>query len=80
MYFICHVTSDDHLIERVCKFMGASSLCYATLLINLVTISITMVVIYFHLSREYMFKNYVNLWVEACHGESPSCHVWWSLV
>ena len=25
-------------------------------------------------------KGYANLWVEARHGESPSCYVSWSLV
>ena len=30
--------------------------------------------------RKHMFKDYMNLWVEVPHSESPACHVWWSLV
>ena len=26
------------------------------------------------------WKSYMNLWVEARHGESLSCHIWWPLV
>ena len=42
VYLICHVTLHDHLIEKVCKFMGGTPLCYVTRLIRLVTISIVM--------------------------------------
>ena len=47
MYLICHVTSQDHLIERSYEIMVDSSLCYVTMLISLVTISIVMVEICF---------------------------------
>ena len=43
MYLICHVTSHNYLIERPCKFVGSSFLCYATTLIILVTINIVIV-------------------------------------
>ena len=43
IYLICHVASQDHLIEGSCKFMGGSSLWYVTTLINIVTISIVIV-------------------------------------
>ena len=59
MYLICHVTSDDHLIERACKLMGGNSLCYVTTPISLATISIVMVdmFLFCHVtSREHMFK------------------------
>ena len=42
MFLICHVTTDEHLIDGSCKFMGGSSLRYVTL-ISLVTISIVSV-------------------------------------
>ena len=48
MYLICHVTSDDHLIERACKRMGGNSLCYVTTPISLATISTVMVEICFY--------------------------------
>ena len=31
-------------------------------------------------SREHMFKGLVNLWMEASDGESPPCHIRWSLI
>ena len=55
----CHVTSHDQLIEKPCKFLGGSSLCYVTALISLVTICIVMVEMFLicHVtSREQMFK------------------------
>ena len=83
MYLICDVTSRDHLTERASEFMGLV-LCdyYVTPLLCdysgkacdhkycdggdmfLVCLVNTCV------------KGYVNLRVEACHCESPSCHVW----
>ena len=84
MYLICHVTSHDHLVERSCEFTGGSPLSYVTRQISLVTISIVMVGImcltcHVPLVNTWL-KGYVNLWIEARHGESPSCHVWWSSV
>ena len=32
------------------------------------------------ISREYMFKGYMNLWVEFHHRESLPSHVWYPLV
>ena len=46
MYLIYHVTTLDHPIERSSKCLGGSTLCYLTMLKNLVTISILMVEIY----------------------------------
>ena len=43
MYLRCDVTSDDHIIEKVCKIKGGRSLCCVTILTSLVTISIVMV-------------------------------------
>ena len=43
MYVICHMTSQDHLIEKACEFTGGNSLRYITRLITLLTISIRMV-------------------------------------
>ena len=43
MCLICHVTSEDHLIEEPCKFLGESFLHYDTTLISLVTTSIVIV-------------------------------------
>ena len=85
MYLIYHVTSHGHLIERAYKFFGGNSLCYVTTLISLVAITIVMVEIQCFYFVACLFvntclKGYVNLWVEARHGESPSCHVWWPLV
>ena len=45
MYLICHVTSQDHLIEGSFEFMGGSSLWYVTTLKNLVAIGIVIVAI-----------------------------------
>ena len=47
MHLICHMISHDHLIDRACKFVGKSSLCYVTMLTSLVAISIVMVEICF---------------------------------
>ena len=38
MYLVLHVISQDHLIERACKFIGGIPLCYITALISLMTI------------------------------------------
>ena len=43
MYFICHVTQQDHSVEMSCVFMGESSSPHATTLKSLVTICILMV-------------------------------------
>ena len=40
MYLFYHVTHQDHLIERSCKFMGGTFLCYVATLITLVTMNI----------------------------------------
>ena len=83
MFLICHMTSPDHLIERACEFMGGNSLCYVTTLISLVTIGIVMVEMFLicHIiSLEHMFKWLCEFLGGTRHGESPSCHVWWSLV
>ena len=42
MYLIHHVMSHDHLIERSCKFMDGSSLCYVITMISLVTTVIAL--------------------------------------
>ena len=42
MYLICHIAWHDHLIVRACEFLGGSSLCYFTMLISHVNISIVM--------------------------------------
>ena len=47
---ICHMTSNDHLLEALCKFMGENSLWYVITLISLVTISIVKVEVCFTLS------------------------------
>ena len=31
------------------------------------------------LSQNTCLNGYMNLWVEAPHGEPPPCHVWWPL-
>ena len=43
MYFICHVTQQDHSVEMSCVFMGDSSLRHVTTLKGLVTIGILIV-------------------------------------
>ena len=47
MYFMCHLTLRDHIVERACEHMGGNSLCFVTTLTNLVIISIVMVEICF---------------------------------
>ena len=78
MYFMCHLTLRDHIVERACEHMGGNSLCFVTTLTNLVIISIVMVEISFQFdmwpSVNTRLKGYVNLFVEARHGETPSCH------
>ena len=34
IYLICHVILHDHLIKRLCEFMGGNSLGYVTTLIS----------------------------------------------
>ena len=43
MYLICPMTSHNHLIERLFKFLGGSSFWYVTTLISLLTICIVIV-------------------------------------
>ena len=43
MYFICHVTKQDHSVEMSCVFMGESSLPHVTTLESLVAIEILIV-------------------------------------
>ena len=43
MYFVCHVTQQDHSIEMPCVFLGESSLPHVTTLKCLVTIGILIV-------------------------------------
>ena len=43
MYFICHVTQQDHSIEMSCIFMGESSSPHVTTLKSLVTIGVLIV-------------------------------------
>ena len=43
MYFICHVTQQDHSVEMSCVFMGESSSLHVTTLKSLVTIGILIV-------------------------------------
>ena len=43
MYFICHVTQQDHSVEMSCVFMGESSSPHVTTLKSLVTIGILIV-------------------------------------
>ena len=43
MYFICHVTQQDHSVEMSCIFMGESSSSHVTTLNRLVTIGILIV-------------------------------------
>ena len=84
MYLICHLTSDDPLIERACKFMGRSSLCYIITLIIFVAISIMMVEICFLIchvtSPKYMLKRLFELMggspMESHHLAMFGCH--WS--
>ena len=82
MYLICHVTSQDHLIEGLFEFMVVSCLwCVTTL---------TKFGNHRHCgSEDIMFlicqmtvflKGYVNLFVEATHCESPPSNFWWSFV
>ena len=47
MYFIFHVTSQDHPIVVSCKFMGASSLQYDTTLKSLVK-NINLINVYYN--------------------------------
>ena len=42
MHLICRLNWHDHLIERWRDIMGGSSLCYATTVISLATLSIEM--------------------------------------
>ena len=76
------MTSHDQLIEEACKFLDGSSLCYVTMLVSLVTISIAMMEVFLicHVtSPEHMFKVLCEF-MGVCHGESVSCRVWWPLV
>ena len=43
MVFVCHVTSQTHVIEGSCNFVRGSSSLYVTTLPNLVDISIMIV-------------------------------------
>ena len=43
MYFICHMTEQDHSVEMSCVFMGKSSLPHAATLKRLMTIGILIV-------------------------------------
>ena len=43
MHSICHVTSQEHITEGSCDFVGGKSLQYVTALISFVTIGITIV-------------------------------------
>ena len=43
MYFICHMTPQNHSVEMSCKFMGESTLQHVTNLKSLVTIGILIV-------------------------------------
>ena len=43
MYFICHVTQQDHSVEMSCVFMGESSSRHVTRQKSLVTLSILIV-------------------------------------
>ena len=43
MYFICHVTPQNHSVEMLCIFMGESTLQHVTTLKSLVTIGILIV-------------------------------------
>ena len=43
MYFICHVTQQDHSVEMSCVFMGESPLPHVTTLKSLVIIGILIV-------------------------------------
>ena len=47
MYFICHVTQQDHSVEMLRVFMGESSSSHVTILKSLVTIAILIVKGYF---------------------------------
>ena len=43
MYFLCHVTQQDHFVEMLCVFMGQSSSPRVTTLKGLVTLGILIV-------------------------------------
>ena len=43
MYFICHMTSQDHSVEMSCIYMGESFLEHVTTLKSLVIIAILIV-------------------------------------
>ena len=47
-YFICHVTSQKHVIEGSSNFLSWSSLCHVTTLPNLVARGIVVVEEYFN--------------------------------
>ena len=43
MTLVCHLVSQDHVIEGSCKFIGGRSSWYVTILPGLVAISIVVV-------------------------------------
>ena len=69
MYLICHVTSQNLLIEWLQKTMGGISFRYISTLTRLVTINIVMVQICFEfVTWPHMttcLKGYMNLWMEV---------------
>ena len=65
IYFICHVTEQDHSVEMSCVFMGESSLPHVTTLKSLVTIGI-LIVKRKNASSKTSYKNVLTLknWVD----------------
>ena len=66
MYFICHVTQQDHSVEMPCKFMGDSSSPHVTTLKSLVTIGI-LIVVRISASSKTSYKYVLTLknWVDC---------------
>ena len=68
-YFICHVTSQNHVIERSSNFLSWSSLCHVTTLPNLVARGIVVVEVHFYFvtwsSKTIWLKDQVTITIGA---------------
>ena len=77
-FLICHVTSQDHAIERSCGLMGGSSSLYVASLSSLIAIGIMLMESVSTLPRFYFTiclvgpcnKSYITLWMRVLHEQT----------
>ena len=83
IFFICHVTLCDHVINRLCDLMDNKSALEPTTLSSFVAIGLAQVEIqsFFYLSLDHLItwsKHQKTQWMVAFYYKPPPCQVWQS--